>query len=51
MKQKNRSLKQIGFFLLYTFSITWLSWLIIIAVAKVVRTLVLVHTPSHPEGS
>ena len=28
--QKVRSLKQIGFFLLYTFSITWLSWLIII---------------------
>ena len=28
--QKGRSLKQIGFFLLYTFSITWLSWLIII---------------------
>jgi len=28
--QKERSLKQIGFFLLYTFSITWLSWLIII---------------------
>jgi uncharacterized protein len=27
---KVRSLKQIGFFLLYTFSITWLSWLIII---------------------
>ncbi|MEG4294051.1 CPBP family intramembrane metalloprotease [Microcoleus sp. C2C3] len=30
MKQKKRALKQIGFFLLYTFSITWLSWLIII---------------------
>jgi membrane protease YdiL (CAAX protease family) len=28
--QKWRSLKQIGFFLLYTFSITWLSWLVII---------------------
>ena len=28
--QKGRSLKQIGFFLLYTFSITWLSWLVII---------------------
>ena len=30
MKQENQSLKQIGIFLLYTFSITWLSWLIII---------------------
>jgi hypothetical protein len=30
INQKVRSLKQIGFFLLYTFSITWLSWLIII---------------------
>jgi len=30
MKQENQSLKQIGLFLLYTFSITWLSWLIII---------------------
>jgi uncharacterized protein len=30
MKPKKRSLEQIGFFLLYTFSITWLSWLIII---------------------
>jgi membrane protease YdiL (CAAX protease family) len=28
--RKARSLNQIGFFLLYTFSITWLSWLIII---------------------
>jgi membrane protease YdiL (CAAX protease family) len=28
--QKERSLKQIRFFLLYTFSITWLSWLVII---------------------
>ena len=28
--QKGRSLKRIGFFLLYTFSITWLSWLVII---------------------
>jgi membrane protease YdiL (CAAX protease family) len=30
MKPKKLSLNQIGFFLLYTFSITWLSWLIII---------------------
>jgi membrane protease YdiL (CAAX protease family) len=30
LKQNKRSLNQIGFFLLYTFSITWLSWLIII---------------------
>lgn len=30
MKQTKQSLKQIGFFLLYTFSIAWLSWLIII---------------------
>ncbi|WP_394121969.1 CPBP family intramembrane glutamic endopeptidase [Planococcus donghaensis] len=30
MKQENQSLRQIGFFLLYTFSITWLSWLVII---------------------
>jgi hypothetical protein len=30
MKQENQSLKQIGILLLYTFSITWLSWLTII---------------------
>ena len=30
MKQKKRALKQIGFFLLYTFAITWLCWIIII---------------------
>lgn len=30
MKQENQSLKQVGHFLFYTFSITWLSWLIII---------------------
>jgi len=30
MKQEKQYLKQIGFFLLYTFSITWLSWLTII---------------------
>jgi hypothetical protein len=30
MNPKKRSLNQISFFLLYTFSITWLSWLIII---------------------
>lgn len=30
MKRKKRSLKQIGFFLLYTFAITWMCWLIII---------------------
>jgi len=30
MKRENQLLKQIGLFLMYTFSITWLSWLIII---------------------
>lgn len=30
VKQEKQSLKPIGFFLLYTFSITWLCWLIII---------------------
>lgn len=30
MKQTKQSLRQIGFFLLYTFSIAWLSWLTII---------------------
>lgn len=30
MKQEKRLLKQIGLFIVYTFSITWLSWLIII---------------------
>ncbi len=30
MKQMKQSLKQVGLFLLYTFSVTWLSWLIII---------------------
>jgi uncharacterized protein len=30
MKEKKRSLNQIGLFLLYTFAITWLCWLIII---------------------
>lgn len=37
--QKWRSLNQIGFFLLYTFSITWLSWLIIIIGNKYFNTL------------
>lgn len=39
MKQKKRSLKQIGFFLLYTFSITWLFWLIIIIGNRYFNTL------------
>ncbi|WP_035054241.1 CPBP family intramembrane glutamic endopeptidase [Carnobacterium pleistocenium] len=30
MKEESQSLKQIGLFLIYTFSITWLSWLMII---------------------
>ncbi|WP_009632073.1 hypothetical protein [Synechocystis sp. PCC 7509] len=39
MNQKKRSLKQVGFFLLYTFSITWLSWLIIIIANRYFNTL------------
>ncbi len=39
MNPKKRSLKQIGFFLLYTFSITWLSWLIIIIGNRYFNTL------------
>ena len=39
INQKGRSLKQIGFFLLYTFSITWLSWLIIIIGNRYFNTL------------
>lgn len=30
VNQEKHSLKQIGLFLIYTFSITWMSWLIII---------------------
>ena len=37
--QKARSLKQVGFFLLYTFSITWSCWLIIIIGNKYFNTL------------
>lgn len=39
MKQKKRSLKQIGLFLLYTFTITWFCWLIIIIGNKYFNTL------------
>jgi uncharacterized protein len=39
MNQKKRSLKQIGLFLLYTFSITWLCWLIIIIGNRYFNTL------------
>jgi uncharacterized protein len=39
MNQKKRPLKQVGFFLLYTFSITWLSWLIIIIANRYFNTL------------
>jgi len=39
MKQDKRSLQPIGFFLLYTFSITWLCWLIIIIGNRYFNTL------------
>lgn len=39
MNQKKRSLKQVGFFLLYAFAITWLCWLIIIIGNKYFNTL------------
>ncbi|NEW81539.1 MAG: CPBP family intramembrane metalloprotease [Mariniphaga sp.] len=39
MKQEKQSIKLIGFFLLYTFSITWLSWSIIIIANKYFNTL------------